>query len=200
MGGFSDFFMGSSTPGEHGIDVAYIDDYADYPGVRNQMKDYWGKKMSYEESPEMKRMYGGILDEQYADLDRTYLGDPGYRGNSAFGIAAQTGAMTGVGPKATSAMTSKVSYELAAKKAKAKAMMDQWRLNYMGTSANEAARGMLQLPQGQRYASAAYNIQPTSTPGFLSHVAKGAGTAMGAGLASAMPGFGAGGMFDITGG
>ena len=192
MGWAEDFFMGTEgTPGEHGIDVAYIDDYADYQGIRNQLKDYWQGLMSFQEPEMFQRYTDRILDNQYSNLDRIYLGDPGNRSQSAMGLAAQAGAMTGVGPKATLANTQKVNYELAAKKAAAQQAIDNYRMRWMGDSANQAAMGMAKLPQGQRFYAEGYNIQPTAgTPGFLS---KAADAALSAGMAYAT-----GGMSEVA--
>jgi len=169
MGFMGDFFMGTEgTPGEHGIDVAYLDDYGDYEGMRDQMNDYWSGAMNFQESDAMKNFSSGILDEQYGALDRNYLGDPGNRGNSAMGLAGQIGAQAGLGPKATVAQQGKVNYELQAKKAAAKAAMDKYRMEYMGQSAMRAPEGMSRLPQGQKTATSSYNVAPTEgQPGWL---------------------------------
>lgn len=203
--GFGDFFLGSEgTAGEHGIDTTYYDDYADYQGIRGSVNDYWSGIMQGEEPEWMRKYLPSVLQEQYADLNRTYLGDPGDRGNSAMGIAEQVGAQTGIGPKSTVAQTGKVNYELAAKKAAANAAMQKYRATFMGNAANQGAspQGLMGLPQGQRVFSSGYNIQPQAgTEGFLSKaggaVAQGAGMAMGAGVAGAMPGFGSGGQFEV---
>ena len=194
--GFGDFLFGSEgTPGEHGIDVAYIDDYGDYAGMRQQMGDYYSGIMQGEEPAWMKNYLPGIEQAQNQALDRAYLGEGNNMSNSAMSLAGASGAATGVGPKATMAYQGKVGQDLAAKKAEAKMQMDQLRANWMGNNSMAAAQGMNAMPQGQRYSAQGYNIQPgAGSEGFLS---KAAGMAM----SSMMPGMGGmGGLGGMMGG
>jgi len=188
--GFGDFLFGSEgTPGEHGIDVAYIDDYGDYAGMRQQMGDYYSGIMQGEEPAWMKNYLPGIEQAQNQALDRAYLGEGNNMSNSAMSLAGASGAATGVGPKATMAYQGKVGQDLAAKKAEAKMQMDQLRANWMGNNSMAAAQGMNAMPQGQRYSAQGYNIQPgAGSEGFLS---KAAGMAMSAGMNAMFPGSGA---------
>ena len=175
--GFMDMFMGSpGTPGEHGIDVAYIDEYDDYAGIRSNLIDYYTGIMQGQEPSYMQNYLPQIEKQQEQEYNRMYLGDPGQRQTSAFGQAAQTGAMTGVGPKATVSNQGQVGNELAAKKAAAKAAMAKYKMDWMGGAQWNATQGMASLPRNPTYE--AFGWQTPGTPGsegFLSKMASMAG-------------------------
>jgi hypothetical protein len=198
--GFMDFFMGSEgTPGEHGIDVFYPEEYDDYADIRKDLVNYYGGVMQGQEPAFFQSYLPGIEQQQEEALNRYYLGDPGYRGTSAMGLAEQRGAKLGVGPKATAAMGQKVDFELAAKKAAAKAAMDKYRLNWMGNAQWKATEGLQGLPRTPEYYASGYEIQPgQGSQGLLQGAANawaGSGFPGLGGLMSKMPGFGPGGMF-----
>ena len=158
-----EYFMGTEgTPGEHGIDTAYFDDYGDYQGMRDQMNDYWTGAMNFEESPGMKAYSEGILENDYASLDREYMGDPGDRSGSMFGNAMEAGSISGLGGERNTGEFNKVNYELQAKKAAAKAAMNKYRMDYMGEAAMRAPEGMAKLPQGQRGEMFPYKVDPVA--------------------------------------
>ena len=197
--GFGDFFLGSEgTPGEHGIDVAYIDEYDDAAAMRNNLVNYWQNMMSGNaQLPQGLQDYSNqILDYQMSNLNRSYMGDPGNRSGSAFGRAMEMGAQTGIGDKATMAQGQKVNYELEAKKAAAREAMNKYRMSWLGGQAANAPGQMQQLYMGARnptYAASAYNIQPQAgTEGFLSKaggaLATAAGTALGGPIGGTMAG------------
>jgi hypothetical protein len=176
--GFGDFLFGSEgSPGEAGL--LYAKDYGDYAGIRADLIDYAQGIMAGKEPEFFNTYIPQIERHQEQALNRYYLGDPGYRSSSAMNLAAQTGAITGVGPKATVAQQGRVANELAAKKAAAQNAMNKYRLNWMGQGQWNAQNNLLQLPQGQR--AFPYQIQPQSgSPGFLQQ-ALGAMTGIGIG-------------------
>jgi hypothetical protein len=176
------FFTGSSTPGEHGIDTAYLDDYADYQGIRDQVRDYSMNIMGGQEPEGFANFASSIYNDEAQNLDRDYYGDPGNRSNSAFGLAAQQGAALGTGPKSTVAFQGKAFNELEARKIAARAAIQKARLAFMQQASLQAPQNLLGLAQGPRAVSSPYNIQPTSTPGFLSEVGSGLGKGLGAGI------------------
>jgi hypothetical protein len=169
LGSLGSMFGGSKgSSGSHGIDVAYIDEYEDYPAIRQNLIDYYTGIMQGQEPEFFQRYLPGIESEMEQSLNRYYLGDAGDRSSSAMGLAGQVGAATGVGPKATFAQQGKVANELAAKKAAAKAAMQQYRMNWMGQGQNMAQAGLSALPRAQTHYAAPYNVAPgQSSPGML---------------------------------
>lgn len=173
MAGIGDFFFGSEgTPGEHGIDISYIDEYDDYAGIRGDLIDYYSGILQGREPQFFQEYLPQIEQQQEQALNRYYLGDPGNRQTSAMGLAGQTGSMAGVGPKGTVAQQGKVNYELQAKKAAAKAAMNKYRADWMGQAQFKSTEGLQRLPRNPAYESASYQIQPQAgTEGFLSKFA-----------------------------
>jgi hypothetical protein len=174
--GFGDFLFGSEgTPGEHGIDTVYYDDYDDYAGIRKSMVDYWSGIMAGQEPEWLTRYSDQLLRGQLRDINRDYLGVEGDRTDSALGLGAQIDASMGTG-KATN--INRTVQDMMAKRQAARQASASYRQSYMGNAANVAGKNLLGLPQGQRAYSSGYNIQPTAgTEGFLS---KAGGAALGA--------------------
>jgi hypothetical protein len=158
---------GGGSGGEHGIDTVYLDDYDDYADLRKNLISYYQNVMQGQEPDFFQRYLPGIEGEMESSLNRFYLGDQGDRSSSAMGLAGQIGAATGVGPKATFAQQGKVANELAAKKAAAKAAMQEYRMNWMGQGQWQAGEGLQGLPQGQRTFSAPYSVAPQESGGGL---------------------------------
>jgi hypothetical protein len=190
MGGFGDFMMGTEgTPGEHGIDVAYIDDYEDYQGYRDVVGGWTKGVLSGAKEGQgafMNEYLPGIQKQQEEAIQRYYMGEGNNRSNSVMGLAGQTGAATGVGPKATMAYQGKVGQDMGAKLTESKAAIDRYKANWMGEANFKSLDTINDMKQGQRYHAAAYNIEPTAgTEGFLSKAVSGLA---GAGLSVATGG------------
>lgn len=172
--GLGDFLFGSEgTPGEHGIDYLKLDEYDDYPGIREDLNQYYGGILEGKEPGFFEDYIPGIQKQEEQALDRYYLGDPGDRGNSAMGLAGQIGAQTGVGPKATFAQQGKVGNELAAKKTAARAAWDKYRVGWMGDAQFQATAGLQNQPRTPSFVASGYNIDPgAGSEGFLQGAAK----------------------------
>ena len=158
MGFFKDFFMGTdATPAEHGIDVQYIDDYADYAGIRKGLIDYWQGALQGDVPEWLTKYSDELLRGNMRGINEDYLGLPGDRSNSQLGLAGQVDASRGTG-KATT--TNRTIQQMMSKKSAAREASAGYRLGSMGQIVSEANKGMLELPQGQRYASSRF-----TTPG-----------------------------------
>jgi hypothetical protein len=169
------FWTGTEgTPGAHGTDTAYLDDYKDYKGIRDQQIDYWGGAMNWDESEASKNFASSILENDYSQLEAEYLGQPGNRGNSYMGLAEQMDAQGGVDKSFSNSRDA--SQQLMLKKQAARAAMNKYRMEYMGESAMRAPEGMNDMAQGPR--GEAFPWQTDAVPGQQGFLQKSAGKLM----------------------
>lgn len=193
--GISDALFGSKgSPGQHGIDIVYPDEYDDYLGLRSNLINYYQGILQGQEPAFFSSYLPRIEEQQEQALNRYYLGEGAHRGSSAMGLAEQIGASKGIGAPATVSAQNRVANELSAKKAAARAAMDKYRLNWMGNAQNMAQQGLQNLPRAKDYYASGYNIQPTQGgPGFLQGALEAWGGAGFPGMGSLGKMFGGGG-------
>jgi len=184
LGGFG----GSEPQGPtHGIDVAYIDDYADYAGIRDAIRNSQIGALQGD-IPEWYGNYSDALQgygEQ--DINRYYLGEPGYASNSALGLAQQADAVmgTGRGSASQTARTKGAISDMAAKKAALSQMFLGNKLNFATTNYQNAPGNLLGLPQGQRYYAAPWSTQgDAGSPSFFEAMAPAVGSMIGSTIGS----------------
>ena len=137
-----------------------------------------------EEAPWMQKYFPQIEKQLKTANRQTYFGMPGNRSESVLGGAAQLGAMTGVGPKATNAYGRKFLQDYSNREAAIDAQLAQMRLSSMEQAAyqypqlsNQMAAGpqsqpiQYQEPQRPDYIGSAIS----SIGGALPYLAMGSG-------------------------
>jgi hypothetical protein len=118
----SNAISGAISGGGGGYSGGGIVEFPQYPWTRPRLEltsDYITSGLQNLQEgkppPYLQRYLPEIEADLQRGLKRTYLGRPGERSNSQVGIAQQTGAITGVGPKATQANVDKVMKDYAEK-------------------------------------------------------------------------------------
>jgi len=129
-----------------------------------------------EEAPWMKKYFPQIEQQLKTANRQTYFGMPGNRSESIMGGAAQLGAMTGVGPKATTAYGRKFLQDYSNREAAIDSQLAQMRLSSMETAAYEYPRMAASMPQGPQ--SQPIQYQEPQRPDYVGSAISSIGSAL----------------------